>query len=67
MIDHISILRFIQSKKYSPMTAAELAEHFEVSDAEYRAFCDLLHGLEFSGDVVKVKQKRSQKGAPRSG
>ncbi|MEK7789890.1 MAG: ribonuclease R [Planctomycetota bacterium] len=58
MIDLTSIIRFIQSKKYSPMTAAELAEHFEVSDAEYRAFCDLLHGLEFSGDVVKVKQKQ---------
>ena len=58
MIDLSSILRFIYSKKYSLMTAAELAEHFEVSDAEYRAFCDLLHGLEFSGDVVKVKQKQ---------
>ncbi|MBM4064977.1 MAG: ribonuclease R, partial [Planctomycetes bacterium] len=58
MIDHTSILKFIQSKKYSPMTAAELAEHFGVSDAEYRSFCDLLHGLEFSGEVVKVKQKQ---------
>ena len=52
MIDLTSVLRFIQSKKYSPMTAAELAEHFEVSDAEYGAFCDLLHGLEFSGEIV---------------
>ena len=58
MINAIDIFKFIRSKKYSPMTAAELAEHFEVSDAEYRAFCDLLHGLEFSGDVVKVKQKQ---------
>lgn len=58
MIDLVSILRFIHSKKYSPMTAAELAEHFEISDAEYRAFCDLLHNLEFSGEIVKVKQKQ---------
>ncbi|HHT9116592.1 MAG: ribonuclease R [Planctomycetes bacterium] len=58
MIDLTSIIRFIQNNKYSPMTAAELAEHFEISDAEYRAFCDLLHGLEFSGDVVKIKQKQ---------
>ena len=40
------------------MTAAELAEHFEISDAEYKPFCDLLHNLEFSGDVVKIKQKQ---------
>ncbi|HHT9139037.1 MAG TPA: ribonuclease R [Candidatus Wunengus sp. YC60] len=58
MIDPAVIIRFIQSKKYSPMTAAELAEHFEISDAEYKPFCDLLHDLEFSGDVVKVKQKQ---------
>jgi len=35
------IIQFIQSKKYSPMTAAELAEHFHISDAEYKQFCDL--------------------------
>jgi len=58
MIDLTSIIRFIQSNKYSPMTAAELAEHFEISDAEYKPFCDLLHNLEFSGDVVKIKQKQ---------
>ena len=58
MIDPAVIIRFIQSKKYSPMTAAELAEHFEISDAEYKPFCDLLHNLEFSGEVVKVKQKQ---------
>ena len=40
------------------MTAAELAEHFEISDAEYKPFCDLLHNLEFSGDIVKIKQKQ---------
>ena len=58
MIDSASILQFILSKKYSPMTAAELAEHFEISDAEYKQFCDLLHNLEFSGDIVKIKQKQ---------
>lgn len=58
MINPIDILRFIRSKKYSPMTAAELAEHFEVADAEYRQFCDLLQELEFSGEIVKIKQKQ---------
>jgi ribonuclease R len=58
MINPIDILRFIRSKKYTPMTAAELAEHFEVSDAEYRQFCNLLQELEFSGEIVKIKQKQ---------
>lgn len=40
------------------MTAAELAEHFGVSDAEYRQFCNLLQELEFSGEIVKIKQKQ---------
>ncbi|MCF6158600.1 MAG: ribonuclease R [wastewater metagenome] len=58
MIDPSTIIQFIQSKKYSPMTAAELAEHFEVLDSEYQPFSDLLHKLEFSGDVVRIKQKQ---------
>lgn len=58
MINPVDILRFIHSKKYSPMTAAELAEHFEISDAEYRQFCNLLQELEFSGEIVKIKQKQ---------
>lgn len=58
MIHPIDILRFIRSKKYSLMTAAELAEHFEISDAEYRQFCNLLQELEFSGEIVKIKQKQ---------
>ncbi|MCF6153732.1 MAG: ribonuclease R [Candidatus Brocadia sp.] len=58
MINPIDILRFIRSKKYSPMTAAELAEHFEIIDAEYRQFCNLLQELEFSGEIVKIKQKQ---------
>jgi ribonuclease R len=58
MINLIEILRFIRSKRYSPMTAAELAEHFEIADAEYRQFCDLLLELEFSGEIVKIKQKQ---------
>src|SRR3972149_9654280 len=58
MIDLSSILRFIYSKKYSLMTAAELAEHFEISDPKKKPFCDLLHNLEFSGDIVKIKQKQ---------
>ena len=58
MIDPSPILQFIRSKKYQPMTAAELAEHFEISDADYRPFCDLLHTMEFAGEIVKVKQKQ---------
>ncbi|GAB62062.1 MAG: ribonuclease R [Candidatus Jettenia sp.] len=58
MIDPTPILQFIRSKKYSPMTAAELAEHFKIDDTEYQAFCNLLYDLEFSGEVVKIKQKQ---------
>lgn len=58
MIDPTPILQFIRSKKYSPMTAAELAEHFKIDDTEYKSFCDLLYKLEFSGEVVKIKQKQ---------
>lgn len=58
MINPIDILKFIRSKKYSPMAAAELADHFEISDMEYRRFCDLLQEMEFSGQIVKIKQKQ---------
>ncbi len=58
MLHPIDILKFICSKKYSPMTAAELAEHFEISDSEYRQLCGLLQDLEFSGKIVKIKQKQ---------
>lgn len=58
MINPAEILHFIRSKKYSPMTAAELADHFEIGDTEYRTFCDLLQELEFSGEVVQIKQKQ---------
>ena len=58
MINPIDILRFIRGKKYSPMTAAELADHFGISDVEYRQFCNLLQELEFSGEIVKIKQKQ---------
>ncbi len=58
MIDPSDILKFIRSKKYSPLTAAELAEHFKIPDEEYKPFCDLLQDLEFSGEIVKIKQKQ---------
>lgn len=58
MIDPSDILLFIRSKRYSPMTAAELAEHFEIPDEEYKTFCNLLQDLEFSGEIVKIKQKQ---------
>jgi len=40
------------------MTAAELAEHFEISDQEYRDFCKMLQDLEFRGEIVKIKRKQ---------
>lgn len=58
MTDQATILQFICSKKYSPMTAAELAEHFEIPDTEYQSFCGLLYNLEFSGEIVRIKQKQ---------
>ncbi|MDR4507477.1 MAG: ribonuclease R [Candidatus Brocadiaceae bacterium] len=58
MINSSTIIAYLRSKKYRPMTAAELAEHFHVSDEEYRSFCDLLQDLEFSGDIVKIKRKQ---------
>lgn len=58
MINTSAIIQFIRSKKYSPMSAAELAEYFEISDEEYKPFCNLLHSMEFSGDVVMIKKKQ---------
>lgn len=58
MIEPVSIIQFVHSKKYTPMTAAELAEHFEINDQEYRAFCKLLQDLEFQGEIVKIKRKQ---------
>ena len=36
------------------MSAAELAEYFEINDEEYKPFCNLLHSMEFSGDIVMI-------------
>ena len=58
MINTSAIIQFIRSKKYSPMSAAELAEYFEINDEEYKPFCNLLHSMEFSGDIVMIKQKQ---------
>ncbi|MCF6149636.1 MAG: ribonuclease R [Candidatus Kuenenia sp.] len=40
------------------MTAAELADHFGITDQEYRDFCKLLQDLEFQGEIVKIKRKQ---------
>jgi ribonuclease R len=58
MVDSKTIIQFICSRKYSPMTASDLAEHFEIDDAESQQFCTLLKELELKGEIVRIKKEQ---------
>ncbi|MFQ5965052.1 MAG: ribonuclease R [Candidatus Scalinduaceae bacterium] len=58
MIDAEKIIKLICGRKYSPMNASELAEHFKIDASEFRQFCDLLRELELKGLIVLVKKKQ---------
>lgn len=72
MITSSDIIKFLRSRRYKPMNARELAEHFGISakkngglanqlgeqDSEYREFCDFLRSLELQGEIVQIKDKQ---------
>ncbi|MDI6759959.1 MAG: ribonuclease R [Candidatus Brocadiaceae bacterium] len=58
MVDAKDLVKFLRSRRYSPMNATELAEHFGTSAEESEGFQKLLRHLEFLGEIVQIKQKQ---------
>jgi len=58
MVDSKTIIQFICGRKYSPMNASDLAEHFGIDDAESQQFCTLLKELELKGEIVRIKKEQ---------
>ena len=58
MIDAEKIIKLICSRKYSPMNASELAEHFKIDDSESKQFRTLLRELELKGEIVRIKKEQ---------
>ena len=58
MIDAEKIIKLICSRKYSPMNASELAEHFKTDDSESKQFRTLLRELELKGEIVRIKKEQ---------
>ena len=58
MVDAKDLVKFLRSRRYSPMNATELAEHFGTSAEESEGFQKLLRQLEFLGEIVQIKQKQ---------
>ncbi len=56
LIEKKKIVKFIKSKKYSPMSASQLSALFEIDKNEFKNFCDILNDLEFKGELVKIKK-----------
>lgn len=51
------VTKLLNSRKYKPMNASEIAEQFNIEGAEYQQFCTQLHDLELKGIIVQVKKK----------
>ena len=58
MIDAGKIIKLICGRKYSPMNASELAEHFKIDDSESKQFRTLLRELELKGEIVRIKKEQ---------
>lgn len=58
MIDTEKIIKLICGRKYSPMNASELAEHFRIDDSESEQFRTLLRELELKGKIVQIKNEQ---------
>lgn len=58
MIDAEKIIKLIFGRKYSPMNASELAEHFKIDDSESEQFRTLLRELELKGEIVRIKKEQ---------
>ncbi|MDF2670962.1 MAG: rnr [Paenibacillus sp.] len=53
------VLQFVREKAYKPMTYQELAQHFEVEDAEeFKDFLKILNQLENEGAVIRTRTER---------
>ncbi|HHT9156680.1 MAG TPA: ribonuclease R [Candidatus Tripitaka californicus] len=58
MVDAKDLIKFLRGRRYSPMNATALAEHFGTSAEESEGFQKLLRQLEFLGEIVQIKQKQ---------
>lgn len=58
MVEASDIIRLLRSKRYRPMNAGELAQHFGIPEEEREAFQRLLRSLELQGDIVQIKQRQ---------
>jgi ribonuclease R len=58
MVDTKNIIQFTCGRKYSPMNASDLAEHFEIDDSGFQQFCTLLKELELKGEIVRIKKEQ---------
>ena len=58
MIDAEKIIKLICGRKYIPMNASELAEHFKTDDSESEQFRTLLRELELKGEIVRIKKEQ---------
>ncbi|MEE9259969.1 MAG: ribonuclease R [Candidatus Scalindua sediminis] len=58
MISEEKVIKLICGRKYSPMNASQLAEHFKIDKSEYHQFCTLLSELELKGEIVQIKKKQ---------
>ena len=58
MVTEGEILKFVRSRKYSPMTADELAGRLGVLSSELEEFRRLVREIEFAGELVEVKKRR---------
>jgi ribonuclease R len=58
MIDAGKIIKLICGRKYSPINASELAEHFKIDDSESKQFHTLLRELELKGEIVRIKKEQ---------
>ena len=58
MVDPETVVRFVKSRRYSPMTSEELAARFAVEGEREDEFAEMLAGLELQGQVVKGKGRR---------
>ncbi len=51
------ITKLLNSRKYKPMNASEIAKQCNIEDSNYHQFCSQLKELELKGVIVKVKKK----------
>ena len=58
MVTRDDVLKIVRRRRYSPMTAEQLADKLEVPTEERDAFFEMIREMELSGDLVEVKQKQ---------